>query len=62
MKEKMLKTVVWQIFSLVYSVVVGRIWFGYWEVGYFMIFLTVSLTPILYVYDKLWIKKFGEKE
>jgi len=54
MNNKMVKAILWQTFCLVYSILLGRIWFREWSVSVFSIFLCVSLVPIFYVYDKVW--------
>jgi len=60
MVKKIFKNVVWQAFCLCYCVLVGRLWFGSWEVSTFSVFLCVSLIPVMWCFDRVWREKSKE--
>lgn len=54
--KSILKSITWQILAFLTSQLLGRVWFGNWQVSWFIVVLCLTLIPIYWVHDRIWRK------
>jgi uncharacterized membrane protein len=52
-----LKVIVWRVLSIIICILMARLWFGDWHATLFGLFISILMTIIHYIFEKLWERK-----